>query len=130
MSNLVSTSGKRIKELLLYHGHTLAQMSLKTGIEKSSLSNYINEKRLPRQDRIKIISDKYNVSPAWLMGFDVPMNEVSAEEIYNMLDLLNASDREMVVKLIEHLAERKKDEHGETTIGTLQNKKTNRRKKV
>ena len=111
MSNLVSTSGKRIKELLLYHGHTLAQMSIKTGIEKSSLSNYINEKRLPRQDRIKIISDKYNVSPAWLMGYDVPMKEKpdSTDRLlayYRKLCELKPTDQEIIFNQIDFLRER------------------------
>ena len=57
MANKVTTSGKRIKELLEYYGHSLSQMSNKTGIEKSSLSHYINEKREARQNRISIIAE-------------------------------------------------------------------------
>lgn len=126
----ISSSQYRIKELLEMTDDTQAEMSRKIGVSKTTVGRYIKGTQEPHQAALSKMASVYRVSPAWLMGFDVPMNEVSAEEIYNMLDLLNASDREMVVKLIEHLAERKKDERGETAIRTLQNKKANRRKEI
>ena len=115
MNNRVTTSGKRIKELIDYLGISLAQMSLRTGIEKSSLSNYINEKRTPRQDRIAIIAEKYNVNPAWLMGYDVPMKDKPEATdrlltYYKLLCGLKHEDQELIFNQIDFLKGRKTNE--------------------
>ena len=41
---------------------------------RSDLSQYISGKVAPRQDKLSILAQALNVSEAWLMGFDVPMN--------------------------------------------------------
>ena len=69
----ISTSKQRIVEMMsLLH---LKQIDIvkKTGIPKSSLSNYISGKRTPNQVQLSVISDPYGINPAWLMGYDVPM---------------------------------------------------------
>lgn len=40
-------------------------------ISANTLSQYVNGKVEPRQDRLHILSIGLNVSEAWLMGFDV-----------------------------------------------------------
>lgn len=45
------------------------------GIPKSTMSMYVSGKRELRSDKAQLIARAYNVSPAWLMGFDVPMQE-------------------------------------------------------
>lgn len=44
-------------------------------INKSHLSQYISGKNEPRQDKLSILSLALNVSEAWLMGYDVPMEK-------------------------------------------------------
>ena len=41
-------------------------------ILKSSLSQYVSGKSVPKQDRLTVLSLALNVSETWLMGFDVP----------------------------------------------------------
>lgn len=108
MNNKVTTSGNRIKELIIYLDISLTQMSLKTGIEKSSLSHYINNKRVPRQDRISIIAEKYNVNPAWLMGYDVPMKDKPETTdrllaYYRKLSELKPDEQEIIFNQIDFL---------------------------
>lgn len=69
----VSNSKERIAELLRITGDTQADMVRKSGVEKSALSHYLHGNREPRQDKLAQIAIAYNVNPAWLMGFDVPM---------------------------------------------------------
>lgn len=69
----VSNSQERLRELLRITNDKQADMVRKTGIEKSAISNYLNGKREPRQDKIIIIANAYNINPSWLMGLDVPM---------------------------------------------------------
>ena len=45
-----------------------------TKIPKSALSQYISGAYDPKQDRIYLIANALNVSEAWLMGLDVPMD--------------------------------------------------------
>ena len=44
-----------------------------TKIPKSAISQYISGAFEPKQDRVYLISKALNVSEAWLMGFDVPI---------------------------------------------------------
>ena len=49
----------------------------KTGIPKSAMSQYRSGSFKPKADRIYLLSKALNVSEAWLMGYDVPMEKVS-----------------------------------------------------
>ena len=69
----ISNSNERIRYLLDYYGLNQTQFCKKANIQKSALSNYLTGYRVPRQDQIDIIASAFNVDPAWLMGYDVPM---------------------------------------------------------
>lgn len=77
----VSNSQNRLYELMDAFGIKQQDISAKTGIDKSTMSLYLSGKRLPRQDKIGLISDAYHVDPAWLMGYDVPMQEKNFKDI-------------------------------------------------
>ena len=67
------TCALRIKEALEVRDMTQAALCRATGIGKSAMSQYVNGRLVPRQDRTYLIALALNVSEAWLMGFDVPM---------------------------------------------------------
>lgn len=67
------TISARIKKALRIKGMKQADLCQITKIPKSSLSQYLSGDFEPKQDRIYLISKALNVSEAWLMGFDVPM---------------------------------------------------------
>ncbi len=48
---------------------------------KNDLSQYINDKVQPRQDKLSILGMALNVSEAWLMGFDVPRSKQPAADL-------------------------------------------------
>lgn len=64
---------KRLNEALYKRNIRPVELSEKTGISKASISQYCSGVVEPKQDRIDIISNALNVNPAWLCGFDVPM---------------------------------------------------------
>lgn len=70
----ITDSKHRISELLSVMGISQTDFCKKTGLQKSALSNYLNGDREPRQNQLSKIADAYNINPAWLMGYDVPMN--------------------------------------------------------
>ena len=68
-------NAKRIKLEMNEAGMTQKEMSTKTGIGKSSLSQYMNGGHWPDDNRkVGQIAKILKVNPAWLMGFDVQMH--------------------------------------------------------
>lgn len=49
------------------------ELSEKTHLSKSLISGYLNGKYLARQDKLSVLAETLNVTEAWLMGYDVPM---------------------------------------------------------
>jgi transcriptional regulator with XRE-family HTH domain len=65
----------------------------KTGIDKVTISLYFSGNRVPKHENIMLIADAYNVDPAWLMGYDVPMIRnkiISDNEFSDLLDIINS----------------------------------------
>ena len=67
------TISVRIKKALKIKGMKQSELCKLANIPKSSLSQYLSGDFEPKQDRIYLIAKALNVSEAWLMGFDVPM---------------------------------------------------------
>lgn len=65
--------GNRIRQALDIRGMKQSELCRITKIPKSALSQYISGCFEPKQDRIYLISKTLDVSEAWLMGYDVPM---------------------------------------------------------
>lgn len=68
---------ERIKQGLEIREITQTQLAARANIDKGQLSSYISGKYKPRQNNIDALAAALNVSEAWLMGFDVPMERVS-----------------------------------------------------
>lgn len=89
---------KRIRQGMELRGMKAVDLVQATGIGKSAISQYISGKYEPKQVAIHKIAKALNVSEAWLMGYDVPMQRV--EEIKTVvtreekafLDLFNSLD--------------------------------------
>lgn len=69
----VATCAERIKIALRIKGMKQSDICRLTNIPKSALSQYISGAFEPKQDRIYLMAQALNVSEAWLMGLDVPM---------------------------------------------------------
>ena len=57
-------------------------------MNKSDISQYCSGKTEPNQEKLYVLGKALNVSEAWLMGFDVPMERINWElvEKQNQLD--------------------------------------------
>lgn len=74
MNNIrVATCAERLKKALSTRGMSQAELCKLTQTPKSAVSQYLSGKYEPKQDRIYAFSKVLNVSEAWLMGLDVPM---------------------------------------------------------
>lgn len=70
----VASCGERIDIALKEKGMRQADLCKLAKVPKSSLSLYLSGAYEPKQDRIYDMAKVLNVSEAWLMGYDVPMN--------------------------------------------------------
>ena len=88
MNKKVANSKTRIMALMDYYHISQTELCQKTGLQKSALSNYLNGTREPRQNQISLIADPFDINPAWLMGYDVPMFIRKKESSDNAVDAL------------------------------------------
>lgn len=63
----------RLKKALSEREMTQQDLADKTGISKSSISQYLSGYAKPKDDRVYAISLALNINEAWLLGYDVPM---------------------------------------------------------
>ena len=81
----VSSCSIRISAALRDRGMRPSELCRLAGIPKSSLSLYMSGAYEPKQDKIYRMAVALNVSEAWLMGYDVPMErEKNAPEEENL----------------------------------------------
>lgn len=79
----ISTCGHRISAALTMRGMRQSALCKLANVPKSSLSLYLSGAYEPKQDRLHAMAVALDVSEAWLMGYDVPMErekKISPEE--------------------------------------------------
>ena len=111
----VTNSKERIRDLMRFYGITQAELSKRTGITEAAISNYLHGTREPRQDKISAIADAFGVSPAWVMGYSVPMKEKpdSTDRLlsyYRKLCELKGTDQEIIFNQIDFLRGRENED--------------------
>lgn len=75
---------------------------------RNDLSQYVNGKVEPGQDKLTVLGMALNISEAWLMGFDVPMERTvspkeSSPKIMQYYDQLNDIGKHEATKRVEEL---------------------------
>ena len=77
----ISSTSKRLKKLMQEQNIKQIQIvelcqplckKYNIRIGRNDISQYVNSKVEPSQDRIDLLAEALNVSEAWLMGYDVP----------------------------------------------------------
>lgn len=66
---------QRIKYALELNGITGAELARRAGIHKSSVTQYLQGEHIPSQKVATRLAEVLNVSPVWLLGYDVPITE-------------------------------------------------------
>lgn len=64
----------RLKKALEVRQMKPADLARKSGVDKGSISRYIKGDYLPKQTKIGAMAKALDVSPAWLMGYDLTMD--------------------------------------------------------
>ena len=75
---LVSNFNERFKEA--FQGRGVTDFAAEVGVSKQTISAYLTGSRKPKRIVAETIARHLNVSPAWLMGYDVPKSRRSVSE--------------------------------------------------
>lgn len=75
------TFSQRLRELLQIFDIKQTELSIKTGISKSSISHYLKGDWEGKQDAVYKIASSFGISEAWLMGVDVPLYPVPRTDV-------------------------------------------------
>lgn len=78
---IVASTSDRLKEAITLRNIKQSELARITGIDKSSISLYINGRYSPKGDKLYKLASALGVSPAWLSGFNAPMVEMNNELI-------------------------------------------------
>lgn len=99
---------ERLNNALADSGLTAADLARKSGINKGTISKYLHGGYIPKQSTIGILARALNVSPAWLLGFDVD------KEVTIDLDKLTEHNKTKIIAYYEGLIASQEDENGNT----------------
>lgn len=112
MNKKTTTTQIRLQELMNIMNIRRDDIVKRTGLNKSTISNYCNGNRIPNQKNLSIIADAFNISPAWLMGYDVNMKRIlknpdyivssEEQEILVELQAIDESDRDLILSTLAH----------------------------
>ena len=86
----------RLNEALKLRGMTAADLAKKSGLAKSSVSRYLTGENIPRSIAIGKMATALDVSPAWILGYNLT---IDGHEI--QLDLGKLSE-ENKIKIIAY----------------------------
>jgi len=120
MEELVDSFANRLNTAMRIRNIKATELSEKTGISKSSLSEYLKGKYEAKQNGVFLLANALNVSEAWLMGCDVPMERETGKSngdfrtaSYNGLDVegLDEDEIQHLNELIEFYRSKKKNKN-------------------
>lgn len=104
-------TAKRLASALAKSGLKPQELANASGVSKASISQYLGGSHAPSNISSEKMSKILDVSPLWLMGFDVPMREkiFSKEEtekdieLIHKISLLNERDQKIVLNMIDSM---------------------------
>lgn len=99
----VESCGKRIARALEARSMKQSDLCKYAKVPKSSLSLYLSEAYEPKQNRVYEMARVLNVSEAWLLGYDVPMERQEIETSSEELQL--SEGEEMLLSLFRQVPE-------------------------
>lgn len=107
-------TASRLREALTEAGLRPQELSDLSGVNKASISQYLNGSHAPSNISSGKIGKVLRVEPMWLMGFDVPKKkELSSDEaskdleLVKKISLLSERDKEVVLDMVNLMISRK-----------------------
>lgn len=97
-------TAKRLQLALSNTNMNQQELANKSGVGKSSISQYMNGSHVPNRDNAEKLASVLNVEKLWLMGFDVEMEIAkhdSSGEYTKAVDQIGKNDRAAQKMIIE-----------------------------
>ncbi|QQB74185.1 helix-turn-helix domain-containing protein [Fusobacterium canifelinum] len=92
---LISDFAERLRMALDFRNMKATELSELTGINKSTISQYLSKEYEPKRDRIELFAKVLNVNEVWLTGYDVPMGIDSSDEKDSLVEEYELSPDEL-----------------------------------
>lgn len=92
---LISDFAERLRIALDFRNMKATELSELTGINKSTISQYLSKEYEPKRDRIELFAKTLNVNEAWLTGYDVPMEINLSDKNDSMIEKYELSPEEL-----------------------------------
>lgn len=111
----IAELSERLKIALAKREMKPIELSTKTGIPKSAISQYMSGYAKPKDDRVYLICKALGINEGWLLGYDVEMEKKvfnksegskDAELLYK-ISLLNERDKTVIISMINSMIENK-----------------------
>jgi transcriptional regulator with XRE-family HTH domain len=84
----IESLSDRLREAMYIRDVSAAEISRNTNISTAAISRYLHGDYVPKQDNTYALATYLRVNPAWLMGYDVPM-----ERKNNTTDILTDGEQ-------------------------------------
>ena len=91
---LISDFAERLRIALDFRNMKATELSALTGINKSTISQYLSKEYEPKRDRLELFAKTLNVNEAWLIGYDVPM-EINSSNNDSLIEEYELNDEEL-----------------------------------
>ena len=91
---LISDFAERLRIALDFRNMKATELSALTGINKSTISQYLSKEYEPKRDRLELFAKTLNINEAWLIGYDVPM-EISSSNNDSLIEEYELNDEEL-----------------------------------
>lgn len=104
---MADTFANRLRKALAMNNMTQSELSNKTGLDKSLISNYLSGNYKAKQSNLSLLAETLGVSEPWLMGFDVTIegkdnnNDQLTVLFSKHRDILTKEDEEYIRFIIE-----------------------------
>lgn len=95
----------RLNEAMKLRGMTAADLAKKSGLAKSSVSRYLSGENIPRSIAIGKMAEALNVSPAWVIGYNLT---IDGQEINIDIDRLSEENKTRLLAYYEGLLDSQK----------------------
>ena len=99
----------RLNEAMKLRGMNATELAQKSGLNKSSISRYLTGENVPRSIAIGKMSKALGVNPAWVLGYDVPMEETERNIKKIDLNQLSELNQERLFAYYEALRDAQND---------------------
>ena len=92
---LISDFAERLRIALDFRNMKATKLSELTGINKSTISQYLSKEYEPKRERIELFAKTLNVNEVWLTGYDVPMEINLSDKNDSLIEKYELSPEEL-----------------------------------